>query len=486
MHKLLEQAGSDVAQHSSTSQPESKSASSPYTSSHEPINPPPTPTPPENNGHWVGRGPAPSGRQQLVSLQRVILMASLAISMISAALPIYAGEYGASGIEKGIMFSLGALMAAIARPLVGRAIDRQGRKRYLLLGIGIVAVAMGLFALSRPLFGMPPGFAIFMLTVSRTVHGFGVGTLLLAAYTMTADLAKSAGRGTSFGYTEQSQFRGGLYGFLIAIPILALTGYTPNGVLRFTQEAWTLMFITYAISTIIALFLANRWVYDTRALAMNEYGTRTDIDHQRIDPYLYALMAIVALTSASAYGLTPFILSFLQEHVVNDTVLIGMAYLPAAIIWGVLPSRMGRFSDRFGRKPMMIIGLTASAVSSILIPFVSTLFTGHITLLGLNVPFALLVLMLFLTIEATCYAAAVPAEQAMVADMTGGQRRGIGFGLYTLGRAIGEVIGPVAMGGFYDVNPAGAFIVNAVILVIGSFLVWFVLRDPQNARKMKA
>ena len=88
--------------------------------------------------------------------------------------------------------------------------------------------------------------------------------------------------------------------------------------------------------------------------------------------------------------------------------------------------------------------------------------------------------MVFLTIEAVCYTAAVPAEQAMVADMTGGQRRGIGFGLYTLGRAIGEVIGPIAMGGFYDVDPSGAFIVNAVILIIGSLLVWFVLRDPKT------
>lgn len=435
--------------------------------------------------HWNNRGQSPNPRQHLVSLQRVILFASLAVTMISSALPIYAGEYGASGIEKGIMFSLGALMAAIARPLVGRAIDKNGRKPYLLLGIAIVAVSMVLFAFSRPLFGMPPGFVIFMLTLSRTVHGFGVGTMLLSAYTMTADLAKSAGRGASFGFTEQSQFRGGLYGFIVAIPILMLTGYTPKGVLRLTPEAWTLMFATYAVATTAAFFLASRWVQDTKIFATNEMKGKSD-DHQHINPHLYALMAIVALTSASAYGLTPFILSFLQEHVVNDTVLIGVAYLPAAIAWGVLPSRMGRFSDRFGRKPMMIIGLTASAISSILIPFVSQWFKGSFMVLGYTVPFALLVLMVFLTIEAVCYTAAVPAEQAMVADMTGGHRRGVGFGLYTLGRAIGEVIGPITMGGFYDVDPSGAFIVNAVILVIGSLLVWFVLRDPKTKLEPRA
>ena len=61
---------------------------------------PPPSAVPSNGEHWTGRSPAPSSRQQLMRLQRVILFASLAISMISAALPIYAGEYGASGMEK--------------------------------------------------------------------------------------------------------------------------------------------------------------------------------------------------------------------------------------------------------------------------------------------------------------------------------------------------------------------------------------------------
>ena len=474
MQKLSDKVGADSVPRSNANSSSSSDSPTAATTTQ------PAHTTPTADAHLSDSASSPSPRHQLVSLQRVILFASLAVTMLSSALPIYAGEFGASGIEKGIMFSLGALMAAIARPLVGRAIDKNGRKPYLIMGIAIVAVSMVFFAFSRPIFGLPPGFVIVMLTISRTIHGFGVGTMLLAAYTMTADLAKSAGRGASFGFTEQSQFRGGLYGFLVAIPILLLTGYTPKGMLRFTPEAWTLMFATYAIATAAALFLATRWVHETKSLATGEMNSKSNEDHHHINPYLYTLMAIVALTSASAYGLTPFILSFLQEHVVDDTVLIGVAYLPAAIAWGVLPSRMGRFSDRFGRKPMMIIGLTASAVSSILIPFVSLWFKGSFVLLGHTVPFALLVLMLFLTIEAVCYTAAVPAEQAMVADMTGGQRRGIGFGLYTLGRAIGEVIGPIAMGGFYDVDPSGAFIVNAVILIIGSLLVWFVLRDPKT------
>jgi MFS family permease len=62
--------------------------------------------------------------------------------------------------------------------------------------------------------------------------------------------------------------------------------------------------------------------------------------------------------------------------------------------------------------------------------------------------------------------------------MTGGKQRGVGFGLYTLSQSMGQVFGPLVMGALYDIDRSGPFLANAVILIIGSFLVWFVLRDP--------
>jgi MFS family permease len=94
--------------------------------------------------------------------------------------------------------------------------------------------------------------------------------------------------------------------------------------------------------------------------------------------------------------------------------------------------------------------------------------------------------MFFATVEAACYAAAVPAEQALVADMTGGKQRGIGFGLYTLSQSMGQVFGPLVMGALYDIDRAGPFLANAVILIIGSFLVWFVLKDPAEQDRKKS
>lgn len=400
-----------------------------------------------------------NAQRLLNNLQFVISLASLSIVVITAGLPIYSTEIGASGFEVGSLFAIGALMTAVARPLVGRALDVYGRKPFLLLGIAVVAISMVLFAFSK---------TVSLLLVASTVQGFGIGTMQLAAYTMTADLTLAEGRAGSFGSTEQSQYRGGLIGGVLAIPILFMTGFNPQGQLRITPTAWLIMFGVYAIAAVTGLVIAYRYTHETYSVVVRHESHEIEVPANRISKQLYVLMAIVALTSASVSGIAPFILKFIEDHITQDVAMIALAYLPASIAWGFLPSKMGIIADRFGRKLPMAVGLTVSGLFSTIIPFLTTLFP----------------LTIFATVEAVCYTAAVPAEQAMVADMTGGKQRGIGFGLYTLGLSIGRVLGPLVMGFLYDRFRAGPFLANGVILLLGTVLVLVFLRDPAKKRKV--
>ncbi|HEY3289461.1 MAG TPA: MFS transporter, partial [Anaerolineae bacterium] len=196
---------------------------------------------------------------RLQRLQLVITMASFATFVITAGLPIYSTEIGASGFEVGELFAAGALMTAIARPIIGRALDLYGRKPFLLLGMAILAISMILFALSRD---------VTMLLIASTMQGLGLGTMLLSAYAMTADLTMVGGRAGSFGSTEQSQYRGGLYGGLLAIPVLLLTGFTPQGQLRVTPLAWTILFLLYASMGGVAFVVGLKGIRETYSVVV--------------------------------------------------------------------------------------------------------------------------------------------------------------------------------------------------------------------------
>ena len=42
---------------------------------------------------------------------------------------------------------------------------------------------------------------------------------------------------------------------------------------------------------------------------------------------------------------------FFQEKFQADISVLALAFLPSALVWAALPTRLGKLSDRFGRKP---------------------------------------------------------------------------------------------------------------------------------------
>ena len=426
-------------------------------------------------------------KRNLGRLVELVRMSALSTSIYIVAAPYYLKTLGASALETGLNIASGELATAVVRPMIGRAIDKRGRRPFLRLGFLTVFFSMILFALARPFtLGDPAApllktgllYAEVMLFVARLFHGLGMGTVLLSSYTMTADLAKEAGRGSSFGATEQAQYRGGIYGALIALPIILANGFSPDSSLTITPQVWSTAFAVYALGALVAFFMSYRDLPETRSIAFvpvnGDVSAESAAAELRINPQLYVLMAIVFFTNFSE-GLKIFILRYIQDHITSNLVWIGLSYIPAALIWGTLPARMGVFADRFGRKAPMSVGLTASGIFSMIIPLLAFVFPNPII--------AILALTIFAALEALCYSAAVPAEQALVADMMGGNKRGTGFGLFTLAQTSGKAIGPLMMGFLYDIRPSGPFVANAAILLVGALLVWFVLRDPGERPK---
>jgi MFS family permease len=177
------------------------------------------------------------------------------------------------------------------------------------------------------------------------------------------------------------------------------------------------------------------------------------------------LMSIVFLTSAAYQAVSPLLLIFLQERFAASLMEISMAYLPMALVWAFFPSRMGAVGDRLGRKVPMTIGLLVSGGVILVLPHASSL----------------LLLATLWALEALAFTASVPAEEALVADLSGGGQRGESFGFYTFASGLGAVFGPLVGGWLYDnVGHAAPFYFNAALAFVGALLIVLLVREPEH------
>ena len=373
-------------------------------------------------------------------LQRPILLGSLAFGILGFVLPIYGKQLGASALEIGGLFSAFSIMTVLFRPLVGWALDRFGRKRFFVAALASYSVAMALFALSGDLLG---------LYLARLAQGIASSFMWISAYTIATDLASSEERGSAVGRVDEASARGGLYGACIGFTIL---GFVP------LLTGWRILFAGYALTALAGAWLAWKNVPETRIAHIARTENKPSLSWP-----LARLMLIVFVTGLSTAMVGPLLLIFLQDKFTTEVSTLALASIPAALVQSYLPSRMGRLSDRFGRAPLMAVGLAGSALVSLLIP-------------GLP---SLMWLIVLWVLEALGWTMAAPAQEAMVADVTGSDMRGTGYGLYYLAASLGATVGPLIGGWLYDAaGHAIPFYVNGAVLLAGVAAVLVLLRAP--------
>jgi MFS transporter, DHA1 family, multidrug resistance protein len=392
---------------------------------------------------------------RIATLNLTLLLVSLPFGILNFLLPIYGKRIGATAVEIGLLFSVFSLMTVLLRPLVGAGLDRYGRRWFFIAGLAAYGLSMLGFAFSAEVVG---------LVIARVLQGVGSALLWLAINAIVADLAGAEQRGSAFGNISQSSNQGGIIGTFIGFGVLFNMGI---------QEGWKPLFICFAAAGALAALIAWRRVPETRAAAPGSQQPRLADGLRAIarSRSLLALMLIGLVTAASSSMLAPIFMIFLQEKFQADISILALAFLPEALVWAMLPTRLGRLSDRFGRKPLMVLALFVAALDSFLVPRFGSL----VALAGLW------------AVEAVCFAASDPAGQAMVADLTDEHQRGRVFGIYAFSGGLGAVIGPLAGGWLYDsVGQSAPFIINAGVLAVSAAAMWLVLQEKRAVHAQAA
>jgi MFS family permease len=343
-------------------------------------------------------------------------------------LPIYGKEIGADAVEIGLFFSAFSLMTVLMRPIIGAALDRCGRRRFFLTGLIGYAVTMFAFALSDQVWGV---------VVARTCQGIASAFMWLALSAIIADVAGADQRGHSFGSVTQAGTQGEILGVFVGLGVLI-----PLGIVT----GWTFLFAGYGVMGLIAAFLTWRRLPETNPAIENKVPRPLVWSRA-----LVLLLLVTAVTGAAWAMVSPILMIFLQDKLTANVEELAWAFFPSGLVWALMPARLGKLADHFGRKPLMVLGTAAAAITSFLIP--------SLTSLG-----GLAVLWAF---QALCYAAGDPAEQALIADLTGGDQRGRAYGLYAMVAGLGATIGPLVGGWLYEnVGPQAPFFANGIVLAV--------------------
>jgi MFS family permease len=153
-----------------------------------------------------------------------------------------------------------------------------------------------------------------------------------------------------------------------------------------------------------------------------------------------------------------------------------MIYSLSSFLWIVTSPFWGRRSDIVGRKPIMLLGLSAFAISTLI--FACLVLVALWGWLSMAIVFPLL--MVSRSIFGGFGSGNGSAAQAYVADRTTRSERAAGVASLGAAFGIGTAIGPGVAAAFAEIHIVAPFFAVAALAFISVGLIWFYL--PEHSR----
>jgi MFS family permease len=396
-----------------------------------------------------------SSRDALVRRNTLLLMGAQAAMLGSTAVWFSLAVVAATDLTgrdrwAGVFLAMTNLCAASSAILVGRLMDRRGRRPGLVLGhvlLGVGGGAGGLAVWAGSAWG---------LFLSATVFGAGMAAALLAR-AAAADMYPAERRGRVVGLVVSAGTLGAIGGAPLVAAIDKLAGST--------TLAWATIPFFAACGVTAALALAP----DPKDLAVVEEARSTDRVRRlgellAIAPLRAAIAAIVVAQTAmvAVMGVTPVAL---DNEGFGATAIAVVISLHIAGMYTLGPA-IGVGLDRYGRRPGLIGGAAVSAAGAVVGSFAHsiTLVAIGMFLVGLG--------------WAACYLGAT----AVISDLATAEERGSALGMTDLFTSLSAAAGVLASGFVLESSGLGLVGIVMACLMIPVLLLVAPLRERSPGR----
>lgn len=251
------------------------------------------------------------------------------------------------------IFAAGYLMRPLGGVIFGHIGDRMGRKKALQLSIAMMAIPTVLVGL-LPVHAQVGALAAALLVLLRLIQGISVGGELIGSMSYLVETAPTNRRGVAGSWSIFGGVAGILLGSLVAAVLGGLLGDE-----AMSSWGWRIPFLSGVV-----IFLVGNWL--RRSLEESpEFTAATDAQAEQGNPLLEVLRQIPArlmllsagilLFATSFYMLFVWMPSYLTKIVTPAVDHALMINTVAMILVVVMIPIGGALSDRFGRKPVMLI-----------------------------------------------------------------------------------------------------------------------------------
>ncbi len=254
----------------------------------------------------------------------------------------------------------------IARPLGGVVFghygDKYGRKKLLQFSLLLVGVATFLMG-CLPTFGQIGYWAPGLLVLLRFIQGFAVGGEWGGAILLVAEHSPNKARGFWASWPQAGVPVGNL---LATIVLLVLTGTLSDA--AFLSWGWRVAFWLSAVVVLIGYYIRTKVTDAPIFVAAQQEAERIKASSfsavevlKRYPRGVFTAMGLRFGENIMYYLVVTFSITYLKVQVGADTSSILKYLLVAHAVHFVVVPLVGMLSDRFGRRPVYMVGAVLGA-----------------------------------------------------------------------------------------------------------------------------